>query len=78
MIRTTAAAILVTVTLMLPAAAQDLDGAKDHPAISRYPEAVIDRYREEAFDEFRLITGPVKGKTAESSLELEGRLTDIR
>ena len=61
-----------------PSWAQDLEGAKDHPMISRYPEAVIDRYREEAFDDIALITGPVKGKQAESSLDVEGRLTDIR
>ena len=58
--------------------AQDLAGASDHPMISRYPEAVIDRYGDEAFDDYTLITGKVKGKTAESSLELAGRVTEIR
>ncbi len=76
--RVTAAA---AIALMLPgfaAAAQDLAGASDHPMISRYPEAVIDRFAEEAFDDHTLITGKVKGKTAESALDLEGRVTDIR
>jgi OmpA-OmpF porin, OOP family len=58
--------------------AQDAAGAKDHPIISRYPGAVIDRYAEEAFDEYTLLTGKVKGKTAESSIDLEGRVTKIR
>lgn len=60
------------------ARAQDLAGAKDHPMISRYPSAVIDRFGEEAFDEYTLLTGKVKGKTAESAVDLEGRVTKIR
>lgn len=58
--------------------AQDLAGAADHPMISRYPEAVIDRYAEEAFDDYTLITGKVKGTTAETSMDLAGRVTEIR
>lgn len=58
--------------------AQDLAGAKDHPMISRYPAAVIDRFAEEAFDEYTLLTGKVKGKTAASAVDLEGRVTKIR
>ncbi len=60
------------------ARAQDLAGAKDHPMISRYPSAVIDRFAEEAFDDHTLLTGEVKGKTAASSIDLEGRVTEIR
>lgn len=80
MIKMTTIALGFTIALLTvaPAAAQDLEGAKDHPMISRYPEAVIDGYREEAFDEFDLITGRVKGKQAESTIAVEGRLTDIR
>ncbi len=79
--RTLIALVLVTLGVIggTPGVwAQDMAGAKDHPVISRYPGAVIDRYSEEAFDEFTLLTGKVKGKTAESTVDLEGRVTTIR
>jgi outer membrane protein OmpA-like peptidoglycan-associated protein len=62
-----------------PAAAADITGARDHPAINvRYPGSDIVGYTETEFDEYRLLVGPVErrgvpGKT----LDLEGKVTNI-
>lgn len=58
--------------------AQDLEGSSDHPMISRYPEAVIDQFQEDAFDEVDILTGPVKGQEPDAVETVEGRVTRIR
>lgn len=57
--------------------AQDAEGSKDHPLISRYPGSVIVRYSEKAFDEFALpLSGVADGKYAKTQ-HLEGKVTGI-
>ena len=58
-------------------AGKDAAGAADHPLIgARFPEAVIKSQKVQAFDEYQLITGPVKreGKI-ETGERLEGKIT---
>jgi outer membrane protein OmpA-like peptidoglycan-associated protein len=56
----------------------DVEGSKDHPLISRYPGSVIERYAQNAFDEFRLPLGKSNGDgTFGKSLTLQGKITRI-
>jgi OOP family OmpA-OmpF porin len=57
--------------------AQDAEGSKDHPLISRYPGSVIDKYSQKAFDEYELPLGPAADGKYEKSQHLEGRVTGI-
>lgn len=59
------------------ASAADVKGSRDHPMISRYPEATIMRFSYEDFDEYRLLTGPVKGREPGEHQMLEGKVTRI-
>lgn len=52
-----AAAIVLWVALALAAHAQDVDGAKDHPLVSRYPGYVIVDYEEQEFGAHEFSTG---------------------
>lgn len=59
------------------ALAADVKGSRDHPMISRYPEATIIRFKYEDFDEYRLLAGPVKGREPGDTKPLEGKVTRI-
>lgn len=61
----------------LQAAAGDKPGSADHPLIGRFEGAVINAYDVKDFDEYELITGPVKGKQPQSSETIEGKMTRI-
>ena len=72
--------------LLLAAAApaQDLAGAKDHPAIKRFAGSSIIGYDQKRFDRYVLQTGPFKRYDARAglpeyaqSLDLEGAVTRI-
>lgn len=59
------------------AAGGDRPGSADHPLIGRFEGAVINAYDVKDFDEYELLTGPVKGKKPKSSEAIEGRMTRI-
>jgi OmpA-OmpF porin, OOP family len=58
--------------------AQDVDGSKDHPLLSRYPGSVIHDYTQKDFDEFTLPLAKAgsDGKLGNSQ-HLEGKVTYI-
>ncbi len=64
------------------AAFADVKGSKDHPLLPRYEGSEIIAYEQKAFDEYRLLVGPVKrhggkDKNDEATLRLEGRFTQL-
>jgi OmpA-OmpF porin, OOP family len=63
----------------LPAAAraQDVDGSKDHPLISRYPGSRITDYKQEEFDQYTLPLGKLEGDAVAKKQDLEGKITRI-
>ena len=75
--------IAITLLVLVPFAtaslahAQDVQGGKDHPLISRYPGSTIVEYRQKAFDEFELpLSAVADGKYAKTQ-HLEGKITGI-
>lgn len=59
-------------------ARDDIHGSKDHPMISRFPGAVINRYDVKNFDEFFAPAGPAKNdKGFEKTIDLEGKVSRI-
>jgi hypothetical protein len=75
-----AAVLLSGINILLTAQAADIDGASDHPIISRYEGSEIINYNQDAFNEFALFTHNVARSggaemNAESTLPLEGRVT---
>ncbi|MEX0758910.1 MAG: DUF4892 domain-containing protein, partial [Tistlia sp.] len=62
--------------------AADLEGAADHPAIQRYPDAEIVRYQLEDFTDTHLLVEPASAygglsKNLDHARALEGRVTRI-
>jgi OmpA-OmpF porin, OOP family len=56
-------------------AAQDAEGSKDDPLISRYPGSTINEYRQKAFDEYQLpLSSVAEGKYGKTQ-HLEGKVT---
>ena len=76
---------IIFVFLILAGAAsaqEDYPGSKDHPLISRYPGSWIVHYSQKMFDEYYLLTGPVRSNTDKdiqkaSKIKLEGTVTRI-
>ena len=67
--------IAITLSVLVPFAsaslvlAQDVQGGKDHPLISRYPGSTIVEYRQKAFDEYEIPLSPVAdGKYAKTNI----------
>ena len=59
-------------------AQKDVDGATDHPAITRYPGSAITWYKVENFMPYSIAIGPITGyRYIENRLETEGRVTRI-
>ena len=52
--------------------------AKDHPLIKPYPGSRGGITAEREFDEYELITGPIKDEKLTKSLHLEGKVTEIQ
>ena len=52
-------------------------GAKDHPLIKPYPGSRGGITAQHEFDEYELITGPIKDGKLSKSLHLEGKVTEI-
>jgi len=70
---------LVTIAATIGvAAAADVEGSKDHPAISRYPGSEIAWYRVENYMKYRIAVGPETGYRAiDEWIDTEGRVTRI-
>lgn len=69
-------ACLLALTLALPAAAQDMDGAEDHPMVTRFPGTDLTWQTIETFQPYRIPIGPVTGyRTIDDWIEVEGRIT---
>ncbi len=56
---------------------QDIQGGKDHPAISRYEGQIIRQYDYEEFDSYKLVTGVDKSGKPNKIKTLEGKVTRI-
>ncbi|AHE53058.1 hypothetical protein [Sphingomonas sanxanigenens] len=68
---------VLPVVLCGPLLAQDIDG-EDHPALPRYPHAVIDGYRAPSLDEVTVPIGPIANAEAPTNRRLlEGKVTHI-
>ena len=70
----------IAVAVMLPFAAigllaQDAEGCKDHPLISRYPGSTINECSQKAFDEYDLPLGKYADGKFEKAQHLEGKVT---
>ncbi|MGV3550753.1 OmpA family protein [Rhizobium sp.] len=70
-------------------AAQDVDGAKDHPLVGRYDGATATYYKQSDYDEAALLQAPhdyyalfqkgqQKDRSGDDWLKLEGKVTQIR
>ncbi len=71
-------AVLLLVSLPAPAAAADVEGSADHPAISRYPDSEITHYRVFNHTPYKIAVGPVTGyRHIDDWVETEGRLTRV-
>jgi len=58
--------------------AQDIEGSKDHPLITRYPNSNILYYDEQDYNMYSIATGPVTGyRTISDWLDVEGKFTRI-
>ncbi len=76
--RNVIALVTMAVTVGVAAAATDVEGSKDHPAISRYPGSEIAWYRVENFMKYRIAVGPETGyRVIDDWIDTEGRVTRI-
>jgi len=67
---------LAAAVLVLAAGAQDKPGTEDHPIVSRYPGAHIVWQDVQAYQEYKIATGPVTGYRAiDEWVEVAGKLT---
>jgi outer membrane protein OmpA-like peptidoglycan-associated protein len=60
------------------AVAQDIEGSKDHPLITRYPGSTIGYYEEQQFMPYHIATGPQTGYNhIDKWIDVEGKFTRI-
>jgi len=58
--------------------AGDVSGSSDHPILTRYPGSEIKRYDVQAFQTYKIATGPVSGyNTIDEWIDTQGQLTRI-
>ena len=73
------AGLFVMLTALVRAG--DVPKSADHPLIKRYEGSTIVQYSQKAFDEYRLVVGPVVGRGDQAHFPktraLEGRVTRI-
>lgn len=68
----------IIAAMAAPALAQDVEGAKDHPIVSRYPGQVIAWTRTENFMPYKVPAGPVEGyRNIPKAEQTQGRVTRI-
>ncbi|MEO1014466.1 MAG: OmpA family protein [Pseudomonadota bacterium] len=76
--RSLAAGAALAIAAPGAAFAQDAEGCADHPAVSRYPDAIIEWCATENFAQYKVPTGPVTGyRQIEETTEIEGRVTRV-
>lgn len=69
---------------ILPAAAKDIAGSRDHPMVGRYVGSEVTQFKSADFDEVRLLEAPLdletdgEKLTEGNSLRLEGKVLRIR
>lgn len=57
----------------------DVEGSRDHPLFSRFPDSIIEEYHLSKFDQYLLVTGAIGLDCKPSeSLDLEGKVTRIQ
>lgn len=66
----------ISIFFFIDLSAQDLDGSKDHPAISRYPGSTILYYYQKDYNEIQMPTAVVNSK-AGKLIEAKGKHTSI-
>jgi len=77
-LRMTLGVVLACVWLGAAPAWADVEGAADHPALSRYPGSVIEWYLVENYRPYRVPVGPVTGyKAIDDWEDAAGRVTRI-
>lgn len=70
--------VIATAGSWSPSAAQDVEGSRDHPLLSRFPGAEIRAYEVKEFDSFSMPTGRATGNGSfESMKDIEGKTTWI-
>ncbi len=71
-------ALLYMVAIPSLISAQDIEGTKDHPLITRYPGATIKYFEDQKFTTYNIATGPQTGyKEIKQWVKADGRLTRI-
>lgn len=69
---------VVTAGSWTPSAAQDIEGSRDHPLLSRFPDAEIRAYEAKEFDSFSMPTGRATGNGSFGNVkDIEGKTTWI-
>src|SRR5687768_15541752 len=70
--------LLLSACLSLPALAQDVTGAKDHPMLTRYPQSVIKWYDVQTFMPYKIAVGKIGGyRKIDDWVETKGKVTRI-
>lgn len=70
--------IFFCLAFALPGTAQDIEGSKDHPLITRYPGSVIGYYEQQNYKPYHIATGPQTGYNhIEKWEDVEGKFTRI-
>ncbi|MEL6869286.1 MAG: OmpA family protein [Pseudomonadota bacterium] len=80
-LRRFAVCLIVACSGTAVALADDINNAKDHPLVSRFPDTDIVSYSDTEFADFRVATGPLKEKVDKQSLppllEGEGKVVSV-
>lgn len=70
--------LLLSTCLTLPAQAQDVAGATDHPMLTRYPKSVIKWYDVQTFMPYEIAVGKVGGyRKIDDWMKTKGKVTRI-
>lgn len=70
-------AIVAATLTASPAWAEDVEGSRDHPALTRFEGAEIRAYEHKDYDEALMPDRPVARESEAKGLTLEGKLTRI-
>ncbi len=73
-----AIALMLFMIVVTPSYAEDMAGASDHPVLTRYPGSEIKWYDVQAFQAYRVATGPMSGyNSIEKWIDTQGQITRI-
>lgn len=76
-VKATCLAIVAATLAASPAWAEDVQGSRDHPALTRFEGAEIRAYEHKDYDEALMPDRPVARESEAKGLTLEGKLTRI-